>query len=155
MEALFNTNYYNDRYRLDTVLLEGTAPPCFNDLDYEFYDLVPPGNTVDNIPTTGAMGTGQIGTFDVNTLQNTEDPGDSDAFAIRYSGYLEIIAAGSYTFYTTSEDGSKLFINGSEIVDNDGDHGSRERQGTVVLTTGLHAFEVLFYENGGGQTLYV
>lgn len=76
LEALFNTNQNNDKYHLDSVLLEGIAPPCTNVLDYEFYDLLPPGNTVDNIPTTGAMGTGQIGTFDVNTIQNAEDPVD-------------------------------------------------------------------------------
>lgn len=155
MEALFTTNQNNDRYRLDDIVLEGMAPACSNVLDYEFYDVVPPGNTVDNIPSSGAMGAGQIGTFDVNTLQNAVDPGDSDSFAIRYSGFLEITTAGSYTFYTSSDDGSKLFLDGVEIVDNDGDHAPQERQGTVVLSAGLHLFEVLFYENGGGQTLNV
>ena len=155
LEALFSTNENNDRYRLDNVLLTGTPPSCSNVMDYEFYDLVPPGNTVDNIPTTGATSTGQVGDFNVNTLQNAITPGDTDTFAIRYNGYIEIAVAGSYTFFTSSDDGSKLFINGVQIVNNDGIHGVQERQGTVSLTTGLHQLRVLFFENTGGQSLQV
>lgn len=153
LEALFSTDQGNDRYRIDNVLLTGTPPACSNVLDYEFYDGTPTGNTVDNIPTTGALGSGQIGNFNVNTLQNTVDPGDADSFAIRYTGYIEIATAGTYTFFTTSDDGSKLFIDGDQIVNNDGNHAPQERQGTVTLTTGLHRFRILFYENGGGQVL--
>lgn len=155
LEARFNTNQNNDRYRLDNVLLQGTLPGCPNVLDYEFYDLVPPGNTVDNIPTTGMLGRGQIGNFNVAALQNMVDPGDTDTFSIRYTGYIQIATAGSYTFYTTSDDGSKLYINGVQVVNNDGDHGSQERSETVTLTKGLHPIMVLFYENGGGEVLEV
>lgn len=155
LEANFSTNEINDRYRLDNVLLIGTPPNCTNALDYEFYDLVPSGNSVDNIPTTGALSTGQIGSFNVGTLQNMVDPGDTDSFAIRFTGYILIETAGAYTFYTTSDDGSKLFIDGTQIVNNDGDHGSQERNGSVTLIPGYHQIEVLFYENGGGQVLEV
>ena len=155
LEATFSTNENNDRYRLDDVLLEGTPPTCANTLDYEFYDLVPTGNSVDNIPTFGALATGQVANFNVGNLQNTVDPGDTDSFAIRYTGYIQITTEGSYTFYTTSDDGSKLFVDGVQIVNNDGDHGSQERNGSVTLTTGFHRIQVLFYENGGGQVLEV
>lgn len=155
LEALFSTNENNDRYRLDDVLVEGTLPNCSNVLDYEFYDLVPPGNTVDNIPTTGSLSKGQIGDFNVNTLQNALDPGDTDTFSIRYKGYVQIATSGSYTFFTSSDDGSKLFIGGVQIVNNDGNHAVQERQGTVTLTSGLHEIQVLFFENAGGQSLQV
>ncbi|MEA1786789.1 PA14 domain-containing protein [Arenibacter sp. GZD96] len=153
LEALFSTNENNDRYRLDSMLLTGIPPGCSNVLDYEFYDLVPPGNTVDNIPISGALNIGQVVDFNVVTLQNAVDPGDGNTFAIRYTGYIQIATAGSYTFFTTSDDGSKLFIDDVQIVNNDGDHGAQERSGTVILTTGLHRIRVLFYENGGGQVL--
>lgn len=144
-----------DTIFVDNVQFSAVNPSCINVLDYEFYDGTPAGNTVDNIPTTGALGSGQIGNFNVNTLQNTVDPGDTDSFAIRYTGYIQIATAGSYTFFTTSDDGSKLFIDGTQIVNNDGDHGAQERQGTVSLTSGLHEIQILFYENGGGQVLEV
>ncbi len=155
LEANFSTDQSNDSYRLDNLLLEGTPPTCSNTLDYEFYDGVPSGNTVNNIPTTGALSTGQIANFNVGTLQNTVDPGDTDTFSIRYTGYIQIATAGSYTFYTTSDDGSKLYIDGTQIVNNDGDHGSQERSGSVTLTAGFHQIQVLFYENGGGEVLEV
>ncbi len=145
----------NEYYYIDNVQVEGSPSGCSNTLDYEFYDSVPTGNTVDNIPTTGALSTGTVSNFDVDALQNAVDPGDTNSFSIRYTGYIEIQTAGSYTFYTSSDDGSKLFIDGVEIVDNDGNHGNQERSGTVSLDTGLYPIEVLFYENSGGETLTV
>ncbi|WP_171017244.1 PA14 domain-containing protein [Maribacter sp. ACAM166] len=139
---------------LDTVE-DGSCTATTNALSYEFYDLVPSGSTVDNIPTTGALSTGVINTFNVSTLQNSVDPGDTDSFAIRYSGSINISNSGSYTFYTSSDDGSKLYIDGAQIVDNDGNHGNRERSGTVTLTSGIHSIQVLFFENAGGQSLQV
>src|SRR5690606_6522380 len=58
-------------------------------------------------------------------------------------------------FYTNSDDGSNLYIDGVKIVDNDGDHAMQERSGTVALTSGFHTIEVLFYENGGDEELQV
>ncbi|MCB0371516.1 MAG: hypothetical protein KDD31_00745 [Muricauda sp.] len=145
----------NEYYYIDNILVQGTLPLCSGEVDFEFYDSVPSGNTVDNIPTTGALGTGVYTSFDVDALQNQEDPGDTDTFSIRYDGYIQINTAGSYTFYTSSDDGSKLFIDGTEVVANDGLHGTQERSGNITLTTGLHDITVLFFENGGGETLTV
>ncbi|MEZ4810411.1 MAG: PA14 domain-containing protein [Allomuricauda sp.] len=145
----------NEHYYIDNVLVQGTLPFCSGEVDFEFYDSVPSGNSVDNIPTTGALGTGVYTSFDVDALQNQEDPGDTDTFSIRYSGYIQINTAGSYTFYTSSDDGSKLYIDGVQVVSNDGLHGNQEQSGSRTLTTGLHDITVLFFENGGQETLTV
>ena len=155
IRARFHTTATNENYTIDNILVRGTAPTCPNVLDYEFYDGTPSGNTVDNIPTTGALSRGQVSDFNVAALQNSVDPGDTDAYGIRYNGFIQLPTTGSYTFYTNSDDGSKLFINGVQIVNNDGNHGSQERSGTVTLSSGLHAIQVLFYEDGGGQSLTV
>jgi len=136
---------------LDTIEIFG----CQNAISYEFYDLAPSGDTVDNIPTTGALAIGETTSFDVDALQGEVDPGDRNDFSIRYIGYVLIATGGTYTFYTSSDDGSKLYINGIEVVDNDGAHGTRERSGTIALTAGYHAIEVLFFERGGGEFLSV
>ena len=128
---------------------------CVGEVNYEFYDLSPSGNTVDNIPTSGALATGLINTFDVDFLQNLVDPGDTDNFSIRYTGIILIDTDDTYTFFTSSDDGSKLFIDGIEVVDNDGAHGVRERSGSIFLTTGFYSIEVLFFERGGGEFLSV
>ncbi|MEO1021976.1 MAG: PA14 domain-containing protein [Bacteroidota bacterium] len=78
-----------------------------------------------------------------------------DYFAFQFEGYIQIDEPGRYTFYTKSDDGSKLFIHGQEIVDNDGTHGMKEREGEVILMQGLHPIRVVHFENGGGQGLEV
>ncbi|SDQ26024.1 PA14 domain-containing protein [Flagellimonas zhangzhouensis] len=145
----------NEYYYIDNILVQGSTDFCNGEVDFEFYDSSPSGSTTDNIPTAGYLGSGTISTFNVGTLQNQEDPGDTDNFSIRYTGYIQIDTQGSYTFYTTSDDGSKLYIDGTQVVDNDGAHGSQERSGSITLTSGLHDITVLFFENGGGENLSV
>jgi hypothetical protein len=124
-------------------------------ISYEFYDQVPSGNTVDNIPYTGALSTGSVSSFDVNALQAAVDPGDGDTYSVRFKGYISISTSETYTFYTSSDDGSKLFISGAEIVDNDGLHGDVEASGSLALTPGIYSIEVLMFENTGGDVLTV
>lgn len=79
----------------------------------------------------------------------------TDLYAYRFRGFIEIPANGSWTFTTDSDDGSKLFIDGILVVDNDGLHGRIERQGVRTLTAGRHAIEVQFFERFGGDFLNV
>lgn len=76
-----------------------------------------------------------------------------EAVGLRFTGSIEVPADGDWTFWTASDDGSWLWIDGERIVDNGGTHPTREREGTVQLTAGKHAFEVHFYEQGGGESL--
>ena len=79
----------------------------------------------------------------------------ADQLAVRLTSYIQIDVAGEYTFTTASDDGSKLYINGDELVDNDGNHGVRERSGTVTLPPGFHEILVTWYNSGGGLWLRV
>ncbi|NVN17900.1 hypothetical protein GUA46_06065 [Muricauda sp. HICW] len=144
-----------EQYFIDNVTVQAASGLCNGEVDFEFYDSSPSGSTVDNIPTSGFLGSGTFTSFDVDALQNQEDPGDTDNFSIRYTGFIQIDTQGTYTFYTTSDDGSKLYINGTQVVNNDGAHGSQERSGTITLSPGLHDITVLFFENGGGENLSV
>ena len=132
-------------------VLESQGPCNVGYLSYEFYSENPSGNTVDNIPTTGAIATGTIENFNVSDLQSSV--GDTGSFAVRYTGFIPITTNGTYTFFTSSDDGSKLYIDGVEIVDNDGIHGTQERSGTVTLDAGVHPITVLFFQGGGGLSL--
>ncbi|WP_299637130.1 PA14 domain-containing protein, partial [uncultured Tenacibaculum sp.] len=136
---------------LDTVELASCGG-----ISLEYYDGTPFGSSVDNIPTTGANITTIVDTFDIEDIFNNDLRTEvRESFGLRFKGFINITTAGTYTFYTTSDDGSKLFINGSEIVDNDGDHPAQIRSGNVFLAVGLHEIEVLFYENGGLESLEV
>lgn len=79
----------------------------------------------------------------------------NEKFAFEFTGYIKIIKDGMYSFYTQSDDGSKLFIDDEEVVDNDGDHGSTEMSGKVALKKGYHKIRVIYYDGGGGSELKV
>jgi autotransporter-associated beta strand protein len=75
------------------------------------------------------------------------------------TGFINIKTAGNYTFATTSDDGSDLFIDGptndGAVVANNAFQGATTRTGTVTLTAGLHQIDVGYYQGGGGQGLLV
>jgi glucose/arabinose dehydrogenase len=77
----------------------------------------------------------------------------ADTFSARWSGQVEAPSTGAFTFYTQSDDGVRLWINGQQIVNNWTDHSTTENSGTITLTAG-QKYTVLmeFYENGGGAT---
>ena len=80
-----------------------------------------------------------------------------DTYALLFTGEIEITNAGDYTFYISSDDGSKLYIDGVEIIDNDGLHGLKElsNEVPVVLDAGKHAIRVEFFEKYGAQQLFL
>eukprot|EP00971_Amphidinium_carterae_P131693 2608371-Amphidinium_carterae.1 len=53
-----------------------------------------------------------------------------DKFAARWSGNLKITHAGTYIFWLTSDDGSKLFIDDQEVLNNDGMHATTTVEST-------------------------
>ncbi|MEO1338131.1 MAG: PA14 domain-containing protein, partial [Myxococcota bacterium] len=75
--------------------------------------------------------------------------GPIDQFAARYRGNFEAPASGLYTFYLNSDDGTALYVDGQQILLNDGIHPEVEIEGTVALAAGTHTLELQYFENGG------
>ncbi|MEM6801060.1 MAG: PA14 domain-containing protein [Bacteroidota bacterium] len=136
----------------DGILDTDEGSTCPGNLNFEFYDAAPSGNTVENIPTTGATAEGIINEINITNLQTTYTPSDADTYSIRYTGKIYIETSDTYTFYTSSDDGSKLSINGNQVSINDGLHGTTETNGSVYLVQGFHDFEALFFEYTGGAS---
>jgi putative heme-binding domain-containing protein len=76
-----------------------------------------------------------------------------DAFALMFTGHIVIDKPGKYTFFIASDDGSRFYIDGELLIDNDGLHGMVEKNGTVQLTAGLHPIVATYFDNGGGDGL--
>merc|ERR1719491_872297 len=74
---------------------------------------------------------------------------ERDNFAMRWTGYLKIKTGGMYNFYTYSDDGSKLWIDKSLVVNNDGLHGWRGRSGRKSMSAGYHSLKAEMFERGG------
>ncbi len=78
-----------------------------------------------------------------------------DHYGIVFSGYIRIPRDGAYRFFTASDDGSRLSIGSTRVVDNDGLHMWREESGVIALGEGLHAIQVTFFERDGAARLRV
>ncbi|MHA3770583.1 lamin tail domain-containing protein [Verrucomicrobiota bacterium sgz303538] len=88
--------------------------------------------------STGWVGTGGVGT---------------DQFSVRWTGQILAPSTGTFTFYTNSDDGVRLSVNGQLLVNNWTDHGPTENSATINLVSGqLYTINMEFYESGGGAT---
>ncbi|OYX66929.1 MAG: phosphodiesterase [Sphingomonadales bacterium 32-64-17] len=70
--------------------------------------------------------------------------------AVTFDGFIDIPTTGKYDFYLASDDGSKLYIDGRTVVDNDGDHGVVMAAGSAEMEAGRHAFRAEWFNGGGG-----
>ena len=114
-------------------------------LNYAYYEGY--WNTLPDFQALNYVKTGTASTPDL--AQRQRDYG----YAVRYTGYVTVPTDGQYTFYTASDDGSRLYIGSQLVVDNDGLHEEQEASGTIGLKAGTHAVTVVYFQNGGGQTL--
>ncbi len=76
---------------------------------------------------------------------------DTETFSIRWIGQLEPLYSETYTFYTTSDDGVRLWVNGKKIIDNWTDHSATENSGKITLTAGQKYNIKLEYYNNSGE----
>ncbi|HEX4511906.1 MAG TPA: PA14 domain-containing protein [Polyangiaceae bacterium] len=73
-----------------------------------------------------------------------------DGFSVRWTGQVEALYTETYTFFTTSDDGARLWVNGQELVNNWTNHAATENSGTVALTAGQkYTIEYDYFENTG------
>ncbi|MFM9019917.1 MAG: PA14 domain-containing protein [Sediminibacterium sp.] len=78
-----------------------------------------------------------------------------DKFGLVFEGWIKVDKTNGYEFFTTSDDGSILLIDGKEVVNNDGNHGAEERSGRCILEKGYHSFRLQYFDSGGGNELKV
>jgi hypothetical protein len=76
--------------------------------------------------------------------------GKDSLFAVIFEGYLLIPADGVYGLYVNSDDGSKMIIDSTEPVLNDGIHGMREEGRSYPLAKGYHKLRIEYFQRLGG-----
>ncbi|PIB34631.1 hypothetical protein BFP72_04005 [Reichenbachiella sp. 5M10] len=130
------------------------AVPVFAGLNYKYFE----GSWGSALPDFDALTpikTGVTENVDISTAEQ------GDNFAFYWEGYIKIPVAGEYTFETYSDDGSRLYIgeygyNVTPLVDNDGLHGSRYREGTYDFpAAGAYPIVITYFEKTGGNTMRV
>ncbi len=76
-----------------------------------------------------------------------------DHFAVIFHSTLMVKEAGKYTFELSSDDGSKLYIDGDCIINNDGSHSRMSRSAVADLTQGDHLVKVEYFDDTDGQSV--
>jgi hypothetical protein len=80
--------------------------------------------------------------------------GVGDSFSIRWTGYFLATTTETYTFCTQSDDGARLWVNGTQVINNWTDHAQTKNCGTINLTAGQkYSLQLEFYENGGNSVI--
>ena len=76
--------------------------------------------------------------------------GKTSFFGLVFDGYLSIPSDGVYGLFINSDDGSKLVVDDSEPVLNDGIHGMREEGRFFPLAKGFHRIRIDYFQAEGG-----
>ncbi len=76
-------------------------------------------------------------------------------YGLRFTGFIHVAKEGKYKFHLGSDDGSRLQIDGEEVVLNDGIHPYGEKSAERTLTAGPHEVIVDFTQGGGEAELKV
>ncbi|MEO8862458.1 MAG: PA14 domain-containing protein [Ginsengibacter sp.] len=117
-----------------------------NGLVAEYFSDLPPA--VDFPVTATVKKTEPVVDFDWG--QGSPAGISNDNFKARFSGYVQGLDAGTYTFYVTADDGVLLWVNNKLLIDKWIDEGTTEYAATIDLDEcAKNAIRLEYYEHGG------
>lgn len=75
---------------------------------------------------------------------------NADKFSVRWTGYVQPMHTAIYTFYTYTDEGVRLWINGHKIIDNWKKHAATENHGSIALVKGVkYDVKMEYYDKKG------
>ena len=91
-------------------------------------------------------------TIDFNYGNSAPAPGmGNSSFSIRWTGFVEAEFSQTYTFYTLTDDGVRLWVNGQLLIDRWVNQGPTEYNGSITLQAGTkYAIQMDYYDHTGG-----
>jgi len=120
-------------------------------IQVDFFAQTPKNAAIETLAQMKPKASGVVPKIIMNVPQKTQ----ADGFALRFTGNVVVPKSGRYTFFTHSDDGSRLYLNGKLVVNNDGNHGMVEKSGSLDLSAGVHSIIVTYFDSGGGDGLNV
>lgn len=101
----------------------------------------------------------------IDNFSSSPDFSQEEYYSWQWIGYFKPSTTEFYTFYTSSDDGSYLWIGenavsgytvGNALVNNGGPHGNQEASGTISLMANIYyPIRIQFGEIGGGDIMTV
>ncbi len=123
-------------------------------LKYRYYE-----GAWDSLPNFNALLPVKTGTS-ANTDISVRPAGVVNNYGIVWEGYINIKKAGTYTFETQSDDGSKLYFNkfysydSVALANNDGLHGAIAKGGSVdIAAPGLYPIAITYFQREAGASM--
>jgi hypothetical protein len=109
------------------------------------------GEYFDNQDFTSSKFSRVDATVNFNWGLGSPDPRiGADTFSVRWTGQVQSLYTGLYTFYTTTDDGVRLLINGQSVINRFVDQAATEANGTFQMVAGTkYDITLEYYENGG------
>ncbi|MEM9081556.1 MAG: PA14 domain-containing protein, partial [Verrucomicrobiota bacterium] len=78
----------------------------------------------------------------------------NDSYSIRWDGWIIPDFTETYTFFTQSDDGTRLWVNGQQLINDWTTHSSTERSGTIALQAGVPVpIRLEYFENVGAAAI--
>ncbi|MEH2322498.1 MAG: PA14 domain-containing protein [Nostoc sp.] len=111
-----------------------------NGLKAEYYD---------NIDFTNLKQTRTDATVNFNWGTGSPDPSiGAETFSARWTGQVEAKYSETYNFYSTADDGVRLWVNGQQIINKFVDQSATESSGAIALVAGQkYDIKLEYYEN--------
>ena len=124
----------------------------------EYFNQI--SKTVTSIPSTWTVTATRI-EANINNNYAGGLPGPAGVpatnFSVRWTGSVIPTTTEAYTFYPSADDGVRLWINGTLVVDQWKDQGTTEYASPAInLTAGTPAlFRMEYYQGGGGSAVFL
>lgn len=133
----------------------------------DVYDLN--GFNISKVPDFSTIPTRKVGTVALDQIdaastnnqtvfpkfKGTSFENLKENFGLSCNSNLLVPVTGSYNIQLTSDDGSKLFLDGSQIITNDGTHGMVMRSSNLSLAAGKHPVRLEYVQGGGDKGLFL
>ncbi|HTI10803.1 MAG TPA: PA14 domain-containing protein, partial [Puia sp.] len=131
-----------------------SAAAVFKGLNFSYYSGT--WTTLPNFSTLTPVLTGNTPNITLSPALATTN------YAFMWTGFINIPVTGTYTFQTSSDDGSRLYIDipysagATPTVNNDGLHGTvTVTSQALTLTAGVHTFAATFMQGAGAAVMNV
>ncbi len=109
------------------------------------------GDYYDNADFTGFVLTRTDAQVDFNWGTGSPDAGvGADTFSVRWTGRVQAEHSEAYTFYASTDDGVRLWVNGELLIDQWQNQAATETSGSLALAAGMsYTIQMDYFENTG------
>jgi len=121
-------------------------------LNYTAYEIPENTKSIPDFKGLKVIGKGSLGksgvTNEINIAQIQKQIGRKEYFALHLTGYLDVPQDQVYNIKVDSDDGSRLFIDGKQVIDLNSisDYDPWFKDGYVGLKKGFHKVDIYYYQ---------